>query len=382
MRQVSLLVKPASSLCDLRCAYCFYHADAAARSVYSYGIMGPAVARKLVRRAFESAEEGVAFAFQGGEPTLAGLDFFREFADAADKYNIRGLPVSYALQTNGLSIDAGWADFLAERRFLVGISLDGDRPIHDAARKDAAGRGSFDRVMGTVDLLRKRAVDFNILCVVRDETARRFDELWRFFADQGLEDLQFIPCVDPPSGPGGRRRGAPAQGAPGLSAAGYSAFLQKAFDAYCGAWKADRPARVRLFDNLVGMAMGMPPEACGLAGLCGGCLVVEADGGVYPCDFYAGDEWRLGSILERSLDELAASPRRRIFLDRARTLPGRCAGCGQLGICGGGCMRDRETGEGDPGENRFCGVYRDFLARNKPRLDKLAARIVKGKGAE
>ena len=379
MKYLNLLIKPASSLCDMRCGYCFYHSQAQERAVYSYGVMQPPTMKRLVRRAFESAQTAVTFAFQGGEPTLAGLDFFREFTGLAEKYNLRGIPVKYAIQTNGLSIDGEWAAFFAGNCFLVGLSLDGDRAIHDEMRRDGSGAGTFDRVMGAVDHLRKASVDFNILCVVRDETARRARELYAFFREQGLFDLQFIPCLD-------------AIGSRGLtlSPEAYAEFLEVTFDAYCADSRTAQPTRIRFFDNLVGMAMGLPPESCGLAGICGMYFVVEADGGVYPCDFYTGDEWRLGSVESGPFDGMRSGPRFRAFAEKMGAIPARCPACRYFTLCRGGCMRDREpspvgTDEaaGDAaGENRYCATFRGFFDREGGRISKMAERIGKMKGSE
>jgi uncharacterized protein len=372
MKYLNLLIKPASSLCNMSCGYCFYHSQAQERSVYSYGIMRSSVMKRLLRRAFEAAEARATFAFQGGEPTLAGLDFFRLFVDLAEKYNLRGIPVGYAIQTNGLAIDDEWAAFLAEHRFLVGLSLDGDKPIHDEMRKDPSGEGSFDRVMGAVDLLRKHAVEFNILCVVRDDTARRAKELYAFFREQKLYDLQFIPCLD----------GAES-GTASLSPEAYADFLRQTFDAYYADSQTGPPTRIRYFDNLVAMSLGLPPESCGLAGVCGMYFVAEADGGIYPCDFYTGDEWRLGSVETHSFEAMRASPRFRAFVEKMGRLPEACGGCRYVTLCRGGCMRDREASSaGGAGENQYCGTFRDFLDREGGRIFKMAERIARGKESE
>ena len=371
MKYLNLLIKPASSLCNMRCGYCFYHSQATERRVYSYGIMQAATMKRLVRRAFEAAEARVTFAFQGGEPTLAGLGFFRDFVRLADRFNLKGIPVSYAIQTNGLAIDDEWAAFLAERRFLVGLSLDGDARIHDELRQDASGAGTFDRVMGTIERLREHSVEFNILCVVRDETARRARELYAFFRERKLFDLQFIPCLD-----------AAESGRPALSPEAYAEFLKQTFDAYYTDSPTDSPTRIRFFDNLLGMALGLPPESCGLAGICGLYFVVEADGGIYPCDFYTGDEWRLGDVESGSFDSFRSTPRFRDFVARMGRIPGRCSACRYFALCRGGCMRDRESATGEAyGENRFCDSLRDFLDRDSGRIFKMAERIGKMKGS-
>ena len=165
MPPISVLIKPASSLCNMRCKYCFYADITDNREVKSYGIMSEETLENLIKKAFEYASGSATFAFQGGEPTLAGLDFYRKLLQLEQKYNVKKIPVQNAIQTNGYVIDEEWAKFLAENKFLVGLSLDGTRDIHDSLRVDAAGKGTFSRVEKTAKLFKKHGVEFNILCV-------------------------------------------------------------------------------------------------------------------------------------------------------------------------------------------------------------------------
>ena len=193
MRHVSLLIKPASSLCNMRCRYCFYADVSEHRTVNNYGLMTPELQEKMVENAFRTATESVSFAFQGGEPTLAGLEYFRRHVRLCKKYQMPGIRVSQSVQTNGLLLDDEWAAFFAENQFLVGLSLDGPKEIHDANRRDAAGKGTFSAVMEAGRLLKKHGVPFNILCVVDNTVARNANQVLNFFCKTDFSTCNLFP---------------------------------------------------------------------------------------------------------------------------------------------------------------------------------------------
>lgn len=192
-----MLLKPASGLCGLRCRYCFYHDETAKREQASYGIMEEAVLEAVIQRALASATQSCTFSFQGGEPTLAGLDFFRRAVELARRHNKNRVQVCFSLQTNGMDLTPAWADFLAENRFLVGLSLDGVKETHDANRVTPQGEGTFQRVLRAVQLLESHGAAFNILTVVNRQTAPQVERIYRFYQRSRLGYLQFIPCLDP-----------------------------------------------------------------------------------------------------------------------------------------------------------------------------------------
>ncbi len=365
MPPLNFLIKPASGSCNLRCRYCFYHDVGGNRAVQSYGMMSAETLELLIRKALEEAEGSCAFGFQGGEPTLAGLDFFRKAVELQKRYNTRGLAISNAIQTNGLLLDVEWADFLAENRFLVGLSLDGTKELHDRNRLDPAGKGTYARVLKTAQLLKARGVEFNILTVITRDSAKRADSLYRFFRRCGFDWLQFIPCLDPL----GQGRGSCAYS---LTAEEYGAFLKRLFDCWYRDVKAGRFVYIRYFENLVGMLLGNPPESCGMSGRCVIQNVVEADGSVYPCDFYALDQWKLGNIRTDSVREMMESRTARRFLEAAREVPEKCRSCRYYPICRGGCRRDREAAGGVLGLNDFCPAFETFFDYVLPRLEEVA----------
>lgn len=366
MQHVSLLIKPASSLCNMRCRYCFYEDEAAHRDRASMGVMSADTAETLVRQALDAARGGVSFAFQGGEPTLAGLPFFEAFVAAVARHNRAGLPVSYAIQTNALALDARWAAFFARHRFLVGVSLDGDKALHDALRPDAAGKGTWTRVQKNLALLRQAGVACNLLCVVTRRCAKSAVRVYHALQKTGVGYLQFIPCLDPLGEPRGQRPWS-------LTPGDYGNFLCALFDEWYRDWAAGRYTSVRLFDDYVHLAMGLPAATCATSGRCGAYFVVEADGSVYPCDFYALDRWKLGDLHRTPLAELGAGETARRFLQESLRRPAPCGDCPWQRLCGGGCRRDWLTDAAGQTQNYYCPAFRQFFAHAAPRLREIAA---------
>lgn len=367
MPPIHLLIKPASGSCNMRCRYCFYTDEMSHRETASYGRMSTEVLEAVVRRALTFAEGSVTFAFQGGEPTLVGLDYYRTLVSLCKEYNTKHLHIDYALQTNGLLIDEEWAAFLAENRFLVGLSLDGPAEIHDANRVDAAGKGTHARVMAAARLMKKHGVEFNILTVVTSQVARSGRKVWSFFDKNGFTWRQCIPCLDP-------LEGAAAPWA--LTADRYAEFLKTTFDAWYAGFAAGKPVSERSFDNWVGMLAGRPPESCGMSGVCSHQFVVEADGSVYPCDFYVLDELRLGNFVTDSLEAIEARRAELGFVEASHHIHEKCRSCRWVMLCRGGCRRHREPFvEGKPGLNRFCEAYQQFFPYAVERMQRLAARL-------
>lgn len=365
MKPVSLLIKPASSLCNLRCKYCFYHSVSEQRMTKSYGIMSENTLKTIVSQVFFEADGPVTLAFQGGEPTLAGLDFYLRLVELVDFYNTKKMPVQYALQTNGQVIDEKWAGFLARYKFLVGLSLDGSKDIHDMLRQDEVGRGSYNKVMRAVSLFRRHEVEFNILTVVSSSIARHAKKVYDFLKKNKFQYLQFIPCLVPFGAD-------PADYEFALTAARYGDFLKTVFDLWYEDYKAGNYISIRTFDNLVRMAAGEPPELCGMSGRCTCQLVIEADGGVYPCDFYVTDDWLLGRAGEDTFARMCSSPKAQKFISMSQDLDQKCIECIWLPICRGGCRRDREQPGGGLGLNVFCPAYKQFYPYVWPRLQELA----------
>lgn len=359
-----IMIKPASSRCNMRCQYCFYADEAGKRKVADFGIMSEATLRNVMEKSLAQAGRQCAFSFQGGEPTLAGLAFFEAAVRYAQELNKGGCRISFALQTNGLALDAAWCAFLKRHDFLVGVSLDGPRALHDSHRLDAHGKGTHDRVIEALHLLQQHSVPTNILTVVTAATAQSFAEVYAYFDAHGFAYQQYIPCLDPLR----ETRGA----APwSLLPSHMEQYLKAAFDCWAASALRGDLRYHRYFDNLMGMLQGQPAESCGMQGVCGVQYVVEGDGSAYPCDFYALDTYRLGNLNEDSFAQLDARREEIGFVSESATDHADCLACEWRALCRGGCRRDRDWFEQGIGLNYYCEAYKAFFAYAYPRMRDL-----------
>ena len=353
---LTLLIKPASGACNLRCRYCFYREEVSLRSDGERGCMSTETAMALLQAAKARAED-VCFAFQGGEPMLAGPDFFRSFTEEAKRIFPDG-KVSFTIQTNGTLLNEAWAEFFAREGYLVGLSLDGPRDIHDKNRPE-----SFDDALRGLALLQNAGVQVNVLTVVTAQMAKRPDAVYAFLKKQGILWQQFIPCMSPLN----TARREPWE----LTGALWGSFLCRLFDL----WYADIASGVmvsnRLFENWVRMLAGLPPEECGISGRCAVQYVIESDGTVYPCDFYCLDDWQLGNIRTDSLDGMDKKREALGFIPRSSGLSEECRNCRVYPLCRGGCPRYRDA----RGKNLLCSGYRTFFDYAGERLWKLTRLI-------
>ncbi len=363
MPPLSMMIKPVSGRCNMRCTYCFYADEMSKRETALFETMTDATLETLVRRAFAYAQGQVTFAFQGGEPTLAGAAFYGKLLALEKKYNARGLNVHHAIQSNGYAITDDMMDVLKDGQFLVGLSIDGTKAIHDSRRKDARGEGTYDRVLDTAKRLWERQIEYNVLCVVDRDIAMQPEAVFDALAPHRF--LQFIPCLDPLGGEGGEYS---------LTAERFGQFLIKTFDRYEARFRMGDPVSVRAFDNWIMMLKGYPPENCGFLGRCVPNYLVESNGNVYPCDFYALDEWLMGNVNADSFYKLAKSDIQAAFVSRSLEKNEDCAACPYLSICHGGCCRDRDTGHAI-GKNHLCEGYRMFFETCLDRMTTLAKSI-------
>ncbi|MCD7768717.1 MAG: anaerobic sulfatase maturase [Oscillospiraceae bacterium] len=361
MDTVSLLIKPASGRCNMRCRYCFYEDVSELREKADLGFMSEETLERMVREAMATARKRVSFAFQGGEPMLRGLPFFRRFIELERQYLKPGIQIEHSIQTNGTLVDQEWADFFRENHFLVGLSMDGTRELHDGSRVDSKGSGSWDTVLRSLRLLQRNQVDVNLLCVVTGTAARRGQAIYQNLKKLGCRYMQFIPCLDPLE----KERGSMSYS---LSPKRYGQFLCVVFDQWYRDWAAGDYVSIRAFDDYVHLLAGQPAGTCATSGRCGQYFVVEGDGSVYPCDFFVLDQWRMGRLGEQSLAELSRSPVAARFCSEGRGAPEACAGCQWLPLCGGGCRRDWIGME----RNYHCEALRTFFAHAYPRMEQIA----------
>lgn len=346
MKNVSVLIKPASSLCNMNCRYCFYKNESANRSVPSYGLMTENTTENIIIRFLSSSENSCHFAFQGGEPTLAGIEYFRFFVSKVKEHNIRNVKVTYSIQSNGYNIPDELLDLFYKYDFLVGISLDGYKSIHNYNRFTESGKDSFNEVSDTINKLRQRNIKFNILSVITNESSKHPDKIMNYFTQKGFEYIQFIPCL---SEIGSEDRTS------WLSEQNYSSFLISTFNYISKIPKNIRP-HIRFFDNLFSVINGGNPESCNMCGKCTIQFVIEANGNVYPCDFYCTDAYLMGNINKDTPDELLNSPAGLRFIEESLAVPAECSHCRFYPLCRNGCKRERQNGK-----NIHCSGYKKFF---------------------
>lgn len=374
MPPVSVLIKPASGNCNVRCEYCFYKDITENRDIADFGKMPLDTLETIVCKVLEFADGSATFSFQGGEPTLCGLEFFRKLVVYQKKYNSKDVAVMNCIQTNGVLLDESWAEFLKTNNFLVGLSLDGPKELHDKYRKDAHGNGTYSTVIKKARLLEKYDVDFNILFVVTKASVEKPGKLYSFFQRNNFKYLQFIPCIDPIA----EKRGAHGYS---LLPVDFTQFLKKFFDRWSEDILSGTDVSIRYFNNLVRIILGQEPETCSMRGTCSCQFVFEADGSCYPCDFYVTDEWRLGNIHEMSIMELFETDTCRSFLKESTAVVQDCIRCKWHRLCKNGCRRDREDSLNiTPAKNYFCRAYTDFLSYAYPKLTEIAQQIVRKEG--
>jgi uncharacterized protein len=374
----NVLAKPTGAQCNLDCAYCFFLSK---EKLYpdSHFRMTDDLLESYLRQLIEAHANlpEVTIAWQGGEPTLMGLDFFRRSVEITDRYLRPGQRAIHTIQTNGTMIDGEWAGFLKQNDYLVGISIDGPREIHDSYRVTKGGRGSFERVMRGLGHLRAADVEFNTLTTMHAANAWRGADVYRFLRDEcGARFMQFIPIVERVAEqaldgtlPWSSWRDRPlylqhghAVTGRSISGAQYGRFLIDVFEDWVR--RDVGTVFVQVFDVALANWVGEPPGLCVHSETCGLGLALEHNGDLYSCDHFVEPEYRLGNIGETPLLELVRSPRQRAFGAAKRdALPQQCLDCDVRFACHGGCPRNRfvRTADSEPGLNHLCTGYRAFF---------------------
>lgn len=346
-KDLSVMIKPASSLCNMRCKYCFYHSLANTRESFGYGIMSNDTSENIVKKTLEFCEGGsIYFAFQGGEPLYAGKEFFENFVKLIKKYNTLDSKIFFSLQTNGTLIDDEWAEFFAKHNFLLGVSLDGDQDAN-RFRVDTNLDYTFLKVRNALGLLKKHNVDFNILVVATGYTAKNIEKIYSYFKSQDFNYLQFIPCLRP--------FGDKSESMLYMTEEEYGDYLIRLFNLYVKDYVRGEYTSIRHFDNMVRLFLGQKAEQCGMEGHCTYQFVIEANGNVYPCDFYCIDEWLLGNINSKDMLDMANSKKAQEFIKESLIYPEKCKSCEFFKMCrAGGCKRARA-------DRDYCSAYKKFF---------------------
>lgn len=371
MPQIHVMIKPASGLCNMRCKYCFYMDEMEKREQASYGIMTEETLENVIREILNFAEKECTIAFQGGEPTLAGLDFYRKCLEFERLYNTKQVRISHALQTNGYVLDEEWCRFFAQNHFLIGLSVDGIKATHDAFRKDSRGQDTYFHTLEAARMLKEAGAEFNVLTVVNKKTAGKIRRIYEQYRKLGFSWQQYIACLDPIQEKQGQQEYS-------LTPKAYGQFLIDLFDLWYVDLQQGRQPYIRQFENYIGILAGQEPESCEQRGVCSIQNVVEADGSVYPCDFYVLDEYRLGNLNRDSFERIDERRKEIRFLEHSLNHTQDCRGCAYFALCRGGCRRHREQPGTAPGENYFCESYRMFFDACLPRMKEIAAALRRG----
>ncbi|MEE9913470.1 MAG: anaerobic sulfatase maturase [Deltaproteobacteria bacterium] len=388
-----LMAKPAGPHCNLRCTYCFYCEKEALFADHQSYLMSDEVLEAYVRKYVE-AQPGpyVAFDWQGGEPTTAGIAFFRR-AMELQKHNARGRKISNTLQTNGTLIDDEWCRFLKQNNFLVGLSLDGPASVHDAYRVDRKGRGSHSNVLHALEMMLRHGVDVNILATVNRVSSSQPAEVYRFFRECGVKYIQFIPVVERSANREAEALGLLLATPPphagiedtaevtpwSVEPERYGEFLVEVFRE----WVRNDVGRmfVMNFEWMMAAMAGMGAGVCYLAPRCGGNLILEHNGDIYSCDHFMYPSHRLGNILDGTLQQIVRSDEQIAFGAKKETaLPEQCRHCEALIACRGGCPKHRFAGSPgeSPGLNYLCEGYLNFYRSVAPSMRQMIGLIRKG----
>jgi uncharacterized protein len=380
-----IMAKPIGPICNLDCKYCFYLEKEKLYPDTRNWAMSPETLERYVQQyiAAQPANE-VHFAWQGGEPTLLGVDFFRSVVAVQQKY-ADGKVIHNALQTNGTSIDDEWGEFLAQHRFLVGISVDGPRELHDCYRVDKGQAPTFDRVVRGLAKLREYKVDFNTLTAVHRENSKYPLEVYSFLKEIGSGFMQFIPIVE-------RKTAEPASDGLiliqpsferpaevtewSVEAEAYGNFMTCIFDE----WVRQDVGRyfVQLFDVALESWLGLEQSLCVFRETCGSAMAMEHTGDVYSCDHFVYPEHKLGNIIDDGLERMATSPQQDNFGNNKRdSLPRMCRECEVRFACNGECPKHRflNTPEGEPGLNYLCAGYKHLFKHIDPYMRFMAGEL-------
>lgn len=354
-RAFHIMTKPIGPICNLDCEYCYYLEKEELFPGTSSFKMSDELLEEYVRQ-YIAANRGpqVNFAWQGGEPTLMGLDFFKRVVELQKKYLPKGWSCTNALQTNGTLLTEEWCEFLRENGFLIGISIDGPAHLHDVYRVDKGQRPTHDKVIRGLKLLQEHKVEHNILCVVNNVNSQHPLEVYRFFKELGAQWLQFIPIVEHMGGTATSHRSVdPEQ---------WGVFLTTIFDEWVRHDIGE--VYIQTFEEAIRNEAGLPGGLCVFQETCGDALAMEHNGDLFSCDHFVLPEFKLGNIRETPMEQLVALPEQEAFGKAKRdTLPQYCLDCEVRYLCHGECPKNRfaETPDGEPGLNYLCAGYRRFF---------------------
>jgi uncharacterized protein len=377
-----VLAKPTGPICNLDCTYCFFLSKEALYPGDRFR-MAEDLLEAYVRQMVESQTgPDVILAWQGGEPTLMGVDFFRRSVEIAEAVKRPGQEIQHSMQTNGTLLTDEWCELLAEKKFLVGISIDGPPDMHDAYRVDKRGNPTSDKVLRGLALLKAHGVDFNILCTVHAANQHHPLDVYHYVRDElGAQFLQLIPIVERDNDTGFQEGDTVTDRS--VDADAWGRFLIAVFDE----WVTRDVGRVfvQMFDAALASWVGAPPAVCIFGETCGDALALEHNGDLYSCDHFVEPQYLLGNILETHMLDLVASPAQRAFGEAKRdTLPRYCRECDVRFACHGECPKNRFilTPDGEPGLNYLCAGYLAFFHHVDGLMTRMADLLRGGRYAD
>jgi uncharacterized protein len=366
-REFQVFAKPAGSICNLQCHYCYYLKKKTLYQEAESSHMPDDILEQYIVQHIDATDAPVIhFSWHGGEPTVLGLDYFRKIAALQHKHRPSGRRIRNGIQTNGTLLDEDWCRFLAAEDFGVGLSLDGPKELHDLYRVNKKQEPTHEQVMRGYELLQKHRVPFDILCVVHNRNVRYPTEVYRFFKQIGARYLGFLPLVE--LQPDGR-----CVSDRTVEAGAFGDFLCTIFDEWLS--RDIGHVKVQIFEEAIGVAFGQDHGLCIFRKTCGDIPVIEHNGDFFPCDHFVDLAHRFGNIRETSLVDLLESPSQRIFGQaKLDELPLSCTNCEVLAMCNGGCPKDRflKTPDGSGGLNYLCAAYKRFFTHCRPFVAQLS----------
>lgn len=357
MNNVSVLIKPSSSLCNIKCKYCFYIDEAQNRKIENNGIMTEKVMTAIIDKVLQNADKNILFSFQGGEPTTAGIEYFNSFIDYVNNRNKKNININYSIQTNGILIDDKWCELFKKNNFLVGLSFDMIKDIHDKYRTDKIGNATYNKVLETKKLFDAFNIEYNILTVLTSELSKYPKDVYKKIKKLNIKYTQFIPCLSEINSCYNEYSIKPKE---------FSHFYKEIFSL----WKEDFFNNIyysiQFFDNIIPLlGGGYAPMSCGINGICTNQMIIESNGDVFPCDFYCLDNYKLGNIADEDFDNIFYNQKAEYFINEKDNIINNddyklCRSCRYFQICKLGCKRMLENMYIDNKDKTFCG-YKDFL---------------------
>lgn len=368
-----VMTKPSGAICNLDCTYCFYLEKEQLYPHVRKFEMSDETLEAYVRQYLQQPSPVVDFAWQGGEPTLMGVDFFRKAVALQQQYCPEGKQVRNMLQTNGTLLNDAWCAFLKEHDFLIGLSIDGPREVHDRYRVDKGGKATFDKVLRGLHCLQKHEVEYNLLCCVHQGNVHDAHAIYDFFQSLGASYWQFIPIVE-------RMHGTHGVTPHSVTAEQYGDFLVTLFNR----WVRNDVGRIsiQIIDVALRVHVGLNPGLCIFEETCGSAMALEHNGDLYSCDHFVDPAYLLGNIHDDLLEELVVLPQQQAFgTDKRETLPQYCRDCSVRALCNGGCPKNRfiKTPDGEAGLNFLCAGYKHFFTFVAPYMQAMAAEYRRGR---